>query len=35
MEIHRVDTKKNAVDRFTKALAKDQFEVFTELIRMV
>ncbi|KAJ5462342.1 hypothetical protein N7530_010547 [Penicillium desertorum] len=35
VEIHRVDTKKNAADGFTKALAKDQFEVFTELIGMI
>jgi hypothetical protein len=35
VEIHRVDTKKNAVDGFTKALAKDQFNIFIELIGMV
>jgi hypothetical protein len=35
VEIHRVDTKKNAADGFTKALAKDQFEVFAKLIGMI
>ncbi|KAJ5138864.1 uncharacterized protein N7515_003712 [Penicillium bovifimosum] len=35
VEIHHVDTKKNAADGFTKALAKDQFEVFAKLIGMI
>lgn len=34
VEIHRVNTKRNAADGFTKALAKDQFKIFTELIGM-
>lgn len=34
VEIHRVDTKKNIADGFTKALAKDQCEVFAKLIGM-
>ncbi|OQD97174.1 hypothetical protein PENSOL_c013G07157 [Penicillium solitum] len=34
VEIHRVNTKRNAADGFTKALVKDQFKIFTELIGM-
>lgn len=32
VEIHRVNTKRNTADGFTKALAKDQFKIFTKLI---
>ncbi|KAJ5393035.1 hypothetical protein N7465_012009 [Penicillium sp. CMV-2018d] len=35
VEILRVDTKGNAADGFTKALARDQFEAFVDLIGMV
>jgi len=35
VDIRRVDTKKNAADGFTKALAKEQFETFVGLIGMI
>lgn len=35
VEIRRVDTKRNAADGFTKALAKYQFETFVNLIGMI
>jgi hypothetical protein len=35
VDIKRVDTKKNAADGFTKALGKEQFETFTNLLGMV
>ncbi|KAG0161575.1 hypothetical protein PDIDSM_9109 [Penicillium digitatum] len=35
VDIRRVDTKKNAADGFTKALAKEPFETFVGLIGMI
>ncbi|KAJ5951780.1 uncharacterized protein N7479_010193 [Penicillium vulpinum] len=35
IDIRRVDTKRNAADRFTKALPREQFEIFVVLIGMI